>query len=299
MSCLYKALRCVGHQHWIPHGRDRFLRLFAPPDAGLDYEFEVDFFGARYVGNLGNFIDWTVYFYGALAHNELFLMRDIAASIHAKGGTAVGYDVGANIGQHTLYMSLHMDRVIAFEPFETVRQKIVERMALNRRTNVEILPFALGDRDGTFEFFPPEGENQGTGSMVPVAERGGPEVAAIMVEARRGDELIAARGLPPPNIVKIDVEGFEPRVLAGLRETLVAERPFILMEMLGPTKAEIGGEAALRDLLYPDAAIYEVINPPGRRDYALTPFDFGASFEILVAPRGAVEGIPDLRARVR
>lgn len=298
MSLLYKSLRCVGHQHWIPHGRDRFLRLFAPPDGDLDYDFEVDFFGARYVGNLNNFIDWTVYFYGALAHNELFLMRDIAASIRAKGKQAIGYDIGANIGQHSLYMSLHMDQVIAFEPFEKVRVKIAERLELNGRDNVRIMPLALGDENGSFNYFPPAGENIGTGTMLDDVETS-QGTDPIKVDTRRGDDLIRAENLPVPNIMKIDVEGFEPHVLRGMRQTLDTERPFIVMEMLEDTRAQLKNEEGLRDLLYPDADVFEVTNPPGKYDYALEPFEYDKAFEILIAPRGIVETMPDLAARLR
>lgn len=301
MSFLYPALRFVGHQHWIPRGRDRFIRLFAHPGRNLDFPFEVDFFGARYAGNLANFIDWTVYFYGALAHNELFLMRDLATHLRQGGQQAIGYDIGANVGQHTLYMSLNLDRVVAFEPFEAVRSKITEKLEANARTNVMVLPFALGDENGSFEFYPPEGENQGTGTMVETArsaDAAGARSDAIHVETRRVDDLVRAGDVPVPGIVKIDVEGYEPRVLAGFRETLDQARPFILMEMLDDTRREVGDEAGLRALLYDDIDIFEVANPRGRFDYALKPFDFEGSFEILIAPRGAVADIPALRARM-
>jgi FkbM family methyltransferase len=297
MSFLYPFLRFVGHQHWIPGGRDRFIRLFAHPAEMPDRPFEVDFFGARYRGNLNNFIDWTVYFYGALAHNELFLLRDIAAHLRSRGKEAVGYDIGANLGHHTLYMSLYFDRVCAFEPFADVRRRIDEKIALNGRTNVTVLPVALGDEDGSFLYYPPEDENPGTGTMAPLDGRDA--ASAITVETRRADAMIASGELPVPNVVKIDVEGYEPRVLRGFRETLVRERPFVLMELLADTRSRLGGEEALRALLYDDAEIYEVANPRGKFDYALEPFRYDRAFEILVAPQGAIAEMPALARRIR
>jgi hypothetical protein len=43
------------------------------------------------------------------------------------------------------------------------------------------------------------------------------------------DALVAQRGLEP-DLVKIDVEGFEPDVLAGGRGTLTERRPAIVLE---------------------------------------------------------------------
>ena len=41
----YRVARLIGHQHYIPHGRDRFIRLFAPPDRATSTAFTIDFFG--------------------------------------------------------------------------------------------------------------------------------------------------------------------------------------------------------------------------------------------------------------
>ena len=51
-----------------------------------------------------------------------------------------------------------------------------------------------------------------------------------MVPIRIGDEYRREHNLPPPNVVKIDVEGFEPQVLAGLRLTIQESKPAIVLE---------------------------------------------------------------------
>lgn len=292
-SPLLPALRWLGRQHWIPHGRDWMIRRFAHPDREADAPFEADFFGLRYPGNLGNFIDWSVYFYGAFAFEELFLLRDIAEHRRGSGKPVTFYDIGANIGHHTLFMSLHADRIVAFEPFEAVRRKFEAKMAANGVANVTLYPFALGAEDGSFPFYPPSGSNEGTGSLV--ASSG---VPPIEVPVRRGDGVVRDEALPLPDIVKIDVEGAEVDVFAGLRETLAAARPFVLMELLDDTRRRVGDADGLRALLYPDAEMFTLDRRKYRFDYRLRPFDFDRSFEVLVAPRGAVAAMPALAERL-
>lgn len=292
-SALHSILRFIGRQHWIPFGRERILRLFCHPDRQRSYPFETDFFGFRYPGDLSNFIDWTVYFYGASSHDELFIIRDLAAALRKEGRPVVVYDIGANIGHHTLFAAGCADRVVAFEPFEAVRRKLDRKIAVNALGNVTVYPVALGAENGSFPFYPPVGSNEGTGSLLPVAG-----VEPILVPVRRGDEIVREDALPLPTILKIDVEGAEADAFAGLRETLRAARPFVLMELLGATRERLADETALRALLYPDADLFTLAPRRGAHDYVLKPFDFDSAFEIFVAPSGAVDGIPALSARL-
>lgn len=287
------ALRLFGHQHWIPFGRDRVLRLFCPPERQKSFPFEIDFFGHRYPGDLSNFIDWTVFFYGAYSHDELFLLRDLAGALREQGRPVVVYDIGANIGHHTLFASGYADRVVAFEPFEPVRRKLENKIAVNALANVSVYPVALGAENGSFPFYPPSGANEGTGSLLPAAE-----IAPILVPVRRGDEIVREDALPLPTIVKIDVEGAEADAFTGLRDTLLAARPFILMELLGATRERVADEAGLRALLYPDAELFNLAPRRGAWDYVIRPFDFDSAFELFVAPREAAARIPSLAARM-
>ena len=87
----------------------------------------------------------------------------------------------------------------------------------------------------------------------------GRDVAAILAEVReRGDAAVAELELPPAGILKIDVEGFEAEVLAGLRATLERDRPVILFELSDRTRGAFKHEEGLRASLYADHRLYEV-----------------------------------------
>ncbi len=74
-----QVLRWLGRREWIPFGvRDRVIRHFADPNLQTPNPYEVEFFGMRYRGDLSNFIDWSVYFYGAYEKANLALLRDLA-----------------------------------------------------------------------------------------------------------------------------------------------------------------------------------------------------------------------------
>src|SRR5438309_771746 len=163
-SVKHHALRAIGHQLWLP-GRDRLLRLFANPDSHKPTPFEVDFFGLPYVGDLSNFIDWTVFFSGAHNIHELKLLRDIAVALRAQGKPVNFFDVGANVGHHTFSMSKYADHVYSFEPFHVVRDKMKQKLKRAHIDKVTVFPFALGEFDQIGTYHPPTGCNEGTGTL--------------------------------------------------------------------------------------------------------------------------------------
>jgi FkbM family methyltransferase len=282
MSLTFKqrALRALAHQRWL-RGRDRILRLFAHPDRHPSCSFQTDFFGLNYSGNLANFIDWTVFFYGAYAVNELRLLADLAAALRARQGAVNFFDVGANIGHHTLFMSRHADRVFSFEPYSVVFQEMERKLRHAAVTNATPFPVALGDRTETASFHPPTGANQGTGTLGDIL----PENAAaetISVQVVRGDDFLATNHLPPVSLLKIDVEGFEEQALEGLRETLHRDRPPILLEIQPEGRTGSGQSSYMRSLLYPDHLLFRVEDIRG--NYRLRPCALSHVEEALVLP---------------
>lgn len=208
LSLRLKLLRFVGKQTWIPHGQDRLLRMIWPPDGQRSFAFEVDFFGMRYPGDLAQLLDWHVFAYRAPALKELTILADLASGLRKTKNKVTFFDIGANLGHHTLFMSQHVDEVIAFEPFPALRAKIRQKLELNHRSNVRVIPYALGDQDQILPYHPGGGENSGAGTFIP--EECSDYEDTVEIEIRNGDDLFSEMNLPRMVLLKIDVEGFEP-----------------------------------------------------------------------------------------
>lgn len=124
-------------------------------------------------------------------------------------------DVGAHIGVAALTIAaLHPDsRIVAFEPMPLAQSKLRQNLAANAITNVRLVEAAVADFAGAIFF-----KDNGPWSMATL----GP----VPCKAVRLDDL----DLGPPAFIKIDVEGFEPNVLAGARQLIFETRPLVLME---------------------------------------------------------------------
>lgn len=127
----------------------------------------------------------------------------------------VVFDVGANIGVLTRMFAQRAMHVHAFEP----APRALELLAANTRDlpNVTIHPVALSDGANHVRFNESEALDTSSISL----DGSGVEVAASTIDAT---ELL-------PDLIKIDVEGFEDRVLRGATKTL-RSGPVIAFEAL-------------------------------------------------------------------
>jgi FkbM family methyltransferase len=148
------------------------------------------------------------------------------ANMVAQG--AVVYDVGANVGIYSLLASLRAGRsgrVYAFEPLERNLQYLRRHISLNQLQNCTVLAEAVCNQDGTRSFSSAALDS----SMARLSLEG-----ELVVPSTTLDSCIyGTRGLPPPDIMKIDVEGAELEVLEGSRRTLDEFHPAIFLEVHG------------------------------------------------------------------
>ncbi|WP_327054156.1 FkbM family methyltransferase [Halomicrococcus gelatinilyticus] len=128
----------------------------------------------------------------------------------------VVYDVGANIGTHACFVGrqLRDGEVVAFEPMPTN----AVRLRHNLSTNVpsgrwRVAELALDDDDGTGRLSV-ESDDFGEGNHALATD------GDLPVDVRRGESLIDEGTYPAPDVLKVDVEGAELRVLRGLADRL-------------------------------------------------------------------------------
>jgi FkbM family methyltransferase len=128
------------------------------------------------------------------------------------------YDCGANVGYFTLLFSRLVGpggRVFSFEPLPANAAHLRQHVDINKRTNVTIIEAALADYDGKAPF-------SSGGSASKLVPEG-----SVEVDCRSIDSL----GLPPPDVMKIDVEGAEELLVKGAEETILRHRPTIFMSL--------------------------------------------------------------------
>ena len=226
------------------------------------FRFETPYFGLTYAGESGNFIDDRILQYGAFEKPELYLLRKIVGQ--RKG--LVFLDIGANVGTHSLFMSQLVERVHAVEPFPPVLAKLHHNLDLNHLTNVTVHPVGFGNEKRLLPFHAPPNRNLGIGSFSrDIAERWEGSVAkadtAQQLSLEIGDEYLQQQGVTRIDIAKVDIEGYEKFALQGLRQTLLRNRPCVLLEL------NIGKEEGFHSLQELESAF-----PPRYRFYQIVSY---------------------------
>jgi FkbM family methyltransferase len=158
---------------------------------------------------------------------------DLLDELLEPGGVA--YDVGANLGLYALRIAERVGgagRVYCIEANPVCVWFLQANLLRSGAANAEILPFALLDEHGHVPFTIHYG-NANLGVSAPSGfypQKPGHE---IQVESIAFDDLVEEYSLRPPDVVKIDVEGAEARVLQGMVRTLESRRPRLLLELHG------------------------------------------------------------------
>jgi FkbM family methyltransferase len=143
-------------------------------------------------------------------------------------------DIGANIGNHSLFFARHFDRVIAFEPNPVVNLVLQANCLHAGAANVEVVDVALSDRNGSARFVEPFA-NSGGASLLGTAQAGASR--EWEVTTARGDDFLRGRK-GPVALVKVDVEGAEALVLTGMIDVLARDHPLVVFESHSRAEAQ-------------------------------------------------------------
>ena len=149
-----------------------------------------------------------------------------------KPGMAV-LDIGANFGYFTLLAAKAVGRegrVVSFEPEPANFALLARNIELNGYTHARGYPIALSDHAGTVRLFT-DAANLGNPSFseqnVPASGRF-VDVPTVTLDAF----LAGERDMPARfDLLKMDVQGAEALVMAGAKELLARDRPWLLLEL--------------------------------------------------------------------
>ena len=138
---------------------------------------------------------------------ELYFLR-----AHAPAG-GIFVDVGANVGTYALALARHVGgsgKVIAIEPHPVTHARLAFNRAASGFTQVSLVAAAAGASDGEL-LIETDGDNLGASHVVSGEHAGN----AIKVPSLRLQRILGDAGVDRVDALKIDVEGFEDRVLTG------------------------------------------------------------------------------------
>ena len=165
-----------------------------------------------------DFISTEICVSGWYEYDILDAVVEVLSKNNLLDGTFI--DVGANIGNHAIFMSYYFDQVIAFEPlFKNYRYL---KFNSELRPNVRPLQIGLGRSESIIEFkYCPDNAGK-SGQFVGDASW---EIEKVKVQSF--DQL----GIDvQPTVVKVDVEGAELSVLEGMVDYLSKYHPLLMIE---------------------------------------------------------------------
>jgi FkbM family methyltransferase len=177
--------------------------------------------------------------WGRYEREELeLLMQALKAQTPGFATGGIALDIGANIGNHTLFFADHFEQVWAFEP----HPRTVELLRFNAalRPNVRCFAHGLSNHSGAAELRVPA-QNVGMATLHPatlgaLAAQAG-SVACQLARLDDLPELVALQGQRVA-LMKVDVEGHELAVLEGAQALLARDRPVVVLEQAAHEIAE-------------------------------------------------------------
>lgn len=127
-------------------------------------------------------------------------------------------DIGAHVGIFSRDFAQRFARVIAFEPMPSTRECLLR----NVPGNVDVKPFACGSHPGKVRMVRSTKNSGGSRIVAPDADIDGLIEAEVVT--------LDSFGLEAVDLIKLDVEGFEPDAILGAEETMRRCRPVVIVE---------------------------------------------------------------------
>ena len=161
------------------------------------------------------------YFLGCFEPDKVRLFE-----LYIKKGKVV-YDIGAHVGYFSLLAAILVQdegQVIAFEPNPDNVRHLRQHIEMNGYSNIKVIETAVSNENGEASF-----DNEKENSKSRLSPTGKIKVKTLTI-----DTLVESKEIPPPNYMKIDVEGAEVLVIKGAESTIKSYRPHIFLATHSP-----------------------------------------------------------------
>jgi len=140
---------------------------------------------------------------------------------YIKPGMTV-FDIGASTGVHTLRMAKLAKKVYAFEPSDWMHERLLQNISLNNFKNVVTNKVALSDVNGRALYCSEEHDR---------VDKKPNERKYIKMDYVRLDDYVKENNIKALDFIKIDVDGFECRILEGGAKTIKKYKPIMIIEI--------------------------------------------------------------------
>lgn len=231
------------------------MQAFVEPRRLRCYDAQTEAFLHRTTGGLtfellpGQFIDRFIAVEGIFERRFLEYVRSILPK------DAVMLDIGANIGNHSLFLADRCKVIHCFEPNPGTADRLRRNIRHNRlEGKIKVHQFGLGDKEETLTYHENVSGNLGASGFAQGKDL--PEGFRVRsLEVREAGAAIGALGLEAIDYIKVDVEGMEEAVLTSLRSVISKYKPVVSFEH-HETQVEAGTFDRIRTL-FPGYRLFE------------------------------------------
>lgn len=148
---------------------------------------------------------------GKILHRGLWYEQEMLSYISTLGVTGSYIDIGANIGNHSVFFARNTaaDRVFSFEPISSALDLLREFVDSNMLyEKITIVPYATSDFNGEVDVYNLPGD------------------PPVKCRCCKVDDVISGK----VGLMKLDIEGAEPYALRGAARILAEHKPVLFVE---------------------------------------------------------------------
>lgn len=222
--------------HWVhalawitrrfqPKGIDRIVRMLHPPGTVPSARTIADYDDGLLLNiDTHSFLEWYIFFYG---HFRPEVSRLINRMLRPGG---VAFDVGCNIGMHTVVMANRVGptgKVVAFEPDPHPYGRLRKNLTLNGFDWVETHQVALAESPGRMTLFLHNKAIGNFGNASLSQDNVGAGTPGVEIDVWSLDEYVARNPIARLDVIKLLAQGVEWDVLQGAKQTIARFRPKI------------------------------------------------------------------------